>query len=416
MSARTKPITQQETAFWAKIRKQFYLKEDVTYLQGGSVGPSAKPTIERVIDILREFESDPLMNQRTDMMSSLVEASREKVANFIGAPSECIALVLNTTMGMNIPAQGIPLGAGSEILMSDQEYPSVQNMWDYMAQEQNALVRKVPLPTPPDSPQDIVDAFAKYITPRTQVLVFSHVYCTTGLVAPIKELTELAHENGALAVIDGAHAVGMAPTNLEAVGCDFYTSSCHKWLLAPKGVGLAYIAPQFLSTIRPPILGYNVHRYPHGSRFDVTGTRDQTHFAGLGTAIDYQLEIGWEDKIRPYCLSLAHYLRELVLEEVEGAEMTIPEGPEMSGFLTTFALDGISLHKIIEIMWKDYKIQIAATGADGRPIFRISTHFYDNFEDIDRFVDVLKEVLENRHDEVKQDDAGGGRWKRGRRR
>lgn len=88
----------------------------------------------------------------------------------------------------------------------------------------------------------------------------------------------------------------------------------------------------------------------------------------------------------------------------------------MSGFLTTFALDGISLHKIIEIMWKDYKIQIAATGADGRPIFRISTHFYDNFEDIDRFVDVLKEVLENRHDEVKQDDAGGGRWKRGRRR
>jgi len=403
MSARTKPITAEEAAFWAKIRKQFYLKDDVTYLQGGSVGPSAKPTIERIIDILRDFESDPLMNQRLGKMGSLVESSRDKLADFIGAPSDCLALVLNTTMGMNIPAQGLPLSPGSEILMSNQEYPSVQSMWDYMAQEQNVLVRKIPLPTPPESPQDIVDAYARYITPRTQVLVFSHVYYTTGLVAPVQALSELAHAHGAHAIIDGAHAVGMAPTNIEQIGCDFYASSCHKWLLAPKGVGFAYIAPQFLTTIRPPILGSNVRPYPHGRRFDVTGTRDQTHFAGLGTAIDYQLEIGWEDKIRPYCLSLAHYLRTLVLDEIEGAFMTIPEGPEMSGFLTTFDIEGINLRKIQQIMWDDYKIQIATTGAGGRSIFRISTHFYDNFEDIDRFIDALKEVLKTRRDEVTLD-------------
>jgi len=400
MSARTKPITAEEEAFWVEIRKQFYLKDDVTYLQGGSVGPSARPTIERVIDILRDFESDPLMNQRLGKIGALVESSRDKLADFIGASSDCLALVLNTTMGMNIPAQGLPLSPGSEILMSNQEYPSVQNMWDYMAQEQNVLVRKIPLPTPPESPQDIVDAYARYITPRTQVLVFSHVYCATGLVAPVQALSELAHAHGAHAVIDGAHAVGMVPMDIEQIGCDFYTSSCHKWLLAPKGVGFAYIAPQFLTTIRPPILGYNVRPYPHGSRFDVTGTRDQTHFAGLGTAIDFQLEIGWEDKIRPYCLSLAHYLRTLVLDEIEGAFMTVPQGPEMSGFLTSFDIEGFNLRKITQIMWDDYKIQIGARGAGGRSVFRISTHFYDNFEDIDRFIDALKEVLKTRRDEV----------------
>ena len=399
MSSRTKPISDSEAAFWAEIRQQFYLKDDVTYLQGGSVGPSARPTIERVIELLREFEEDPNSNKGEEMMRPLVEDARKKLADFVGTQPDRVTLVLNTTMGMNIAAQGIPLDAGSEILMSDQEYGSVQRMWDYMAEQQNVLVRKIPLPTPPDSPQDIVDAYAEHITSRTRIVLFSHVYCTTGLVTPVRALSELAHQHGALAIVDGAHAVGMVPVDLDHFGCDFYTSSCHKWLLAPKGTGMAYIAPHFLSSIRPPLLA-NMRPFPHASRFDVPGTRDNTHFAGLGTAIDYQMEIGWESKIRPYCLGLARYLKTLALEEIEGARLTIPMDPEMSGFLTSFALDGIDLHKIRQIMWDDYKIQIASTRAGARSVFRISTHFYDSYEDIDRFIDALKEVIATREDVV----------------
>jgi isopenicillin-N epimerase len=404
MSARTKPITTEEKAFWSNIRKQFYLKDDVTYLQGGSVGPSPKPVIERVIELLKQVEEDPFYNNRWELMHPLVEASREKVAEFVGAPAKCISLVTNTTMGMNIPAQGLYLQPGSEILMSDQEYPSVQSMWDFMARQQNVTVRKVPLPTPPKTPQDIVDAYAAHITPRTQVMIFSHVYCTTGLAAPVKALSDLARENGAYSIVDGAHAVGMVPVNIEEFGCDFYASSTHKWLLAPKGTGIMYIAPHFLSTLRAPILGYNVNSHAHASRFDVTGTADHTHFAGLKTAIDYQLDIGWEDKIVPYSNSLAKYLKEVVLDEIEGAYLTIPDDPAMSGFLTSFAIEGVNLHPIREIMWNEYKIQIATTGAGGEPCFRISTHFYDSFEDIDRFVDVLKELIATR-DELRIDPS-----------
>ena len=178
---------------------------------------SAKPVIEQVIDWLRQVEANPLYNQRDRVMGSRVEAAREKAARFTGASAENVALVLNTTMGMNVPARGLPLQPGGEVLMSDQEYPSVQRMWEHMARTQHVLIRKVPLPTPPGSPAKIVDAFAAHITPRTQVMVFSHVYCTTGLVAPVREQTALAHDRGAVAVVDGAHAVG-----IEAWGCDFY--------------------------------------------------------------------------------------------------------------------------------------------------------------------------------------------------
>ena len=336
-------------------------------------------------------------------MGPLVEAAREKAARFTGASEKNVALVLNTTMGMNVPARGLPLQPGGEVLMSDQEYPSVQRMWEHMAKTQHVLVRKVPLPTPPDSPEQIVDAFAAHITPRTQVMVFSHVYCTTGLVAPVAELTALAHGHGAVAVVDGAHAVGMVPVDIEAWGCDFYASSTHKWLLAPKGTGIVYVADPYLSSLPAPILGYNTAPMSHARRFDVTGTHDTTHFAGLGAAIDYQLEIGWEDRIRPYCLGLARYLRELVEAEIDGARMTVPPGPEMSGFLTSFTIDGCDLGKVVRIMWEEFRTQIAATGAGGQPVFRISTHFYDSYEDIDRFIDALKTVLATRRGELFED-------------
>lgn len=405
MAARDRPISVEERAFWADIRRQFYLEDGVTFLQGGSVGPSARPVIEQAIEWLRRVEANPLRNQGGGLMGPLVEAAREKAARFTGTSEKNVALVLNTTMGMNVPARGLPLQPGGEVLMSDQEYPSVQRMWEHVSKTQHILIRKVPLPTPPDSPAEIVDAFAAHITPRTQVMVFSHVYCTTGLVAPVRELTALAHDHGAVAVVDGAHAVGMVPVEIEAWGCDFYASSTHKWLLAPKGTGIVHVADPYLSSLPAPILGYNTAPMSHARRFDVTGTHDKTHFAGLGAAIDYQLDIGWEDRIRPYCLGLARYLRELITTEIEGARMTVPPGPEMSGFLTSFAIDGCDLGQVVRIMWEEYRIQIAATQAGGQPVFRISTHFYDSYEDIDRFIDALKQVLATRRGELFEDGA-----------
>lgn len=392
------PISSEEAAYWADIRKQFYLHEDTVYLQGGSVGPSSRPTIERAIELLRAFEVDPLNNRRDGLLGPIIDASRENLARFIGTSAGRIALVINTTMGMNIPAQGLPWEKGREILMSDQEYPAVKNLWDYIAERDGLSVKKIPLPTPPKTPQEVIDAYAEAITDRTRVMIFSHVYCTTGLVAPIEGLTRLAREYGAMAVIDGAHAVGMVPLNLAEVGCDFYVSSLHKWLLAPKGVGMAYIDEKYQNTLRPLIIGHNMNPTPNADRYDVNGTRDLTHFAALGAAIDYQREIGWAEKIVPYCLALARYLKEQVVKDIPGSHLTIPMDPALSGFLTSFTIDGVDIPKVVKYLWSDYRIQTAAVSFNRIRAFRISTHFYDAFNDIDRFVDAVNEIIATRKD------------------
>ena len=181
-------------------------------------------------------------------MNPIVEKSRRKLAMFVGTVPHRIALVINTTMGMNIPVQGLPLEHGREILMSDQEYGSIRSMWEYIAQEKGLKIRTIPLPTPPENHDQVVGAFAQGISRKTQIMVFSHV------VTPVKALCRLAHDYGALAIVDGAHAVGMVPVDITDFECDFYTSSCHKWLLAPKGVGMAYI-PEPLESMRPAHTG-----------------------------------------------------------------------------------------------------------------------------------------------------------------
>jgi len=383
---------ESEIAFWRSIREQFYLKDNVTYLQGGTVGPSPRPVIERVISLLREFESDPLHNQREALLGPIVEEGRKKLASLLGVDPERVALVTNATMGMNIPVHGLRLEAGKEILMSDQEYGSIRAMWEYVAEEKGLPVRNVPLPTLPRSPDEVVDAFASDIGSRTQVMVFSHVYCSSGLVTPVKALCRLAHDHGALAIVDGAHAIGMVPVDITDFGCDFYTGSCHKWLLAPKGVGMAYI-PESLEHLRPATLGFGLKQQGGAARFDVAGTRDLTHFAGLGKAIDFQEEIGWKEKIRPYCLGLAAYLKKQVLEQFSTARLTIPTDPEQSGFMTTFTIPGTDHGKAAERLWQDYQIESVSVNVGETPAFRISTHLYNSHDDIDRFVSSLAAIL-----------------------
>jgi len=391
------PPPEDEVAYWRSVREQFYLKDDVTYLQGGTVGPSPRPVIEYVISLLREMESDPLNNQRDSLLLPLVEESRRKLAASVGTEPERIALVTNTTMGMNIPVHGLSLAAGREILMSDQEYGSVRGMWEHVAREKGLAIRTIPLPTPPEDPGEVVAAFAEGISSKTQIMVFSHVYCTTGLVAPVKALCRLAHDHGASAIVDGAHAVGMVPVDIADYGCDFYLSSCHKWLLAPKGVGMAYI-PESLEHIRPGALGFGLNKEGVASRFDAPGTRDLTHFAGLGKAIEFQEEIGWAKRIRPYCLGLAAYLRAQVLEKIDGAELTIPADTEQSGFMTSFTVPGLDHGKAASHLWQDYQIESVSINAGGVPTFRISTHLYNSHDDIDRFVSALVEIINTRSD------------------
>jgi len=385
------PITDEEKAYWKDIRKQFYLTEGVTHMDGGAIGPSARPPFEKLIDLMRELEAHPLKVE-AQIEHGEMEETREKIGAFTGADPGRLAFVQNSTMGMNIPAQGLPFEAGTEIVMTNQEYPAVRMLWRYIAERDNLVLREIPLPMPPESGQDIIDAYAEQVNDNTSVMIYSHVYCTTGLITDVTALSELARRHGAIAIADGAHAVGVIPVSIEDVGCDFYISSCHKWLLAPKGTGFVYIAPHLQNKVLPLIKGYSLAPSDTAARYDMTGTRDMTFFAGLGFALDYQLDIGWENRIRPYCLKLAAYVRKRALA-LPGVRLLAPDDPELNGFLTTFTIDGTDMEALARILYDQYAIQVQSPDCGGIRALRVTTHFYSSFEDIDYLMDTTETIL-----------------------
>ncbi len=386
----TNTVPAPDDAFWKAIRRdQFYLDRDVAFLQGGSVGPSPKPVVDRVTEAIRAFDSDPLKHQ--PKYWPIVEESREKLARFVGTRPERIALVQNTTMALSVFAQGVTWKVGGEILMTDQEYGAVNACFDYVAERHGMTVRRVHLPMEITDQQQIIDVFKSGLNDKTAAMVFGHVYWSTGLVTPVKELTEIGRDRGIWVVVDGAHAVSMVPLHLDEWNPHFYASSLHKWTLSPKGTGMLFVSDDAHDRVEPLILGSSAHPNPNASRFDMMGTRDQTPFIGLGTALDFQQEIGW-DHIRTYCRGLVDYMRER-LGRIRGVRFLTPRDPEMSGFITTFTIEGADLQKIRQELWDDEKIETVAFHINDVPVFRISTHFYNSREEIDRMVRAIERRL-----------------------
>ena len=378
--------------FWATIRRdQFYLDPETTFLQGGSVGPSPKPVVDKVTESIKAFDSNPLKYQ--PLYHPMVREAREKLAAFIGTRPERIALVQNTTMGMSVPAQGLTWKAGGEILMSDQEYGAVNACWDYIAERYGLTVRRVEMPLEIRNKEQIIDTFKSGLNDKTQVMVFGHVYWSTGLAVPVKELIELGREAGVWVIVDGAHATSMVPLKLDEWNPHFYMSSLHKWTLAPKGTGFLFVSDDAQPHVEPLILGGNArpNKDADASQFDMMGTRDQTPFIGLGTALDFQAEIEWE-QIRAYCQGLAGYLKERI-RRFKGCRILTPTDPEMSGFITTFTIEGADIQKIRQELWDDEHIETSAFTIRDIPVFRISTHFYNSREDINRMIREIERRL-----------------------
>jgi isopenicillin-N epimerase len=196
----------------------------------------------------------------------------------IGADPEHMVFMPNATTGVNTIARSLPLREGDEILTTDHEYGACDNTWDFVCQRTGAKVVRVEVPMPFRA-EEFSQRIWAGVTPRTRVIYLSHITSTTGLIFPIEELCQKARQAGVLTLIDGAHAPGHIPLNLNALGADFYTGNCHKWLCAPKGAAFLHVRPEHHSLVKAPVVswGYSDHLAGHASFDAYTGSNLLEH-------------------------------------------------------------------------------------------------------------------------------------------
>jgi len=380
--------------YWDAIRDHFLFQNGLIMMNNGTVGPMPKSVYNTLINTFKIQATNPF--DFYNYFPKKKEEVRRKLALFINASPEEVAITRNTTEGMNFVANGLDLKPGDEVLMSSLEHPGGIHPWKLKEKRTGIIVKEVQIGVPPKNVNEIVNAFKNAITPKTKVISISHTVYITGLIAPIKELSELAHENGILLVADSAHGLGMLKLNMEELGADFFTSSPYKWLGAPTGRGLLYVKKEVQDTLWPTIATSGWDKYENAKRFETLGQRADPLTFALGEALDFQTRIG-QDRIERRIKTLAAYLRQ-ELNKISGIRLHVPVDPYLSGGLTAFSIKGIEPKKIVNYLMEKYNIVIRTIGRarDNTAGVRISTHIFTSFTHVDMVIEGIKHLASHR--------------------
>ncbi len=384
------PGRQDDEAYWRMVRSQFLISPRGIYFNTGTIGASPRTVLDATVRHMTAFET-VFEAQGVDL-----EALRRSVGALVGAPPTTLAFTRNTTESMSWIAGGLDLRPGDEVLTTTHEHVGGMCPWQAAAKRHDLVFTQIPLPVPPRSSGEVVDAWRRAITPRTRVMMISHVLFTNGLIQPVKELCALAKSRGIITAIDGAHPPGMLRVTLTDLGCDFYASSPHKWLLAPKGSGLLYVSEPWLDRLWPTIVtgGWD-SLADKAVRFDRKGTVNDSLYAGFQAAVDFHNLIGPE-RVERRVRWLGDRLYE-GLSRIRGVSLKSATDSGLRAPLVSFTVDGWKTDDLIKALWDRATVRVRHVAEYGYHWVRLSTHVYNSPEEVDRVVALVGEVAGSRN-------------------
>jgi isopenicillin-N epimerase len=388
----------------AQARSAMLLDPAVTNLNTGSFGPLPRVVFERATQLRHRLAEEPMDFLLREMPGHLWHA-RESLAAFLGADPRRLIFTANVTASINIIASSLVLAAPGEILLTDHEYGAMHWCWERAAQAYGLTIRTFRLPILAREPQEIVDAACAAMLPRTRLFFFSHVLSPTGLVLPAKELCAEARRRGILSVVDGAHAPAMVPLDLDDIAADFYGANCHKWLLAPTGSGFLYLGKGSEDRLQPLQVswGWRPDRAaldqrdesgstPRIRHYEFEGTRDICSWLAVPTAIEFQRGLGFA-QIRAHNERLVQCVRQR-FAGITALTLAMPTHPSLHGFLTAYRLPAdVQAPVWRAALWERFRIEAPIVERPEGLLLRISTHFYNTEEEIDRVGSAVEALL-----------------------
>ena len=391
-----------------ELARYWGLDPEVTFLNHGSFGACPIPVLEAQERLRRTMEAQPVLflHRRGE---ELLDHARHELAAFLGADPEGLASVANATMGVNTVLRSFPLSPGDELLVTDHEYNACRNALNETAARTGAVVTVAPLPFPVDAPDTVHEAILAGVTPRTRLALLDHITSSTAIVLPMESIVRSLQARGVAVLVDGAHAPGVIPLDIDGLGAEFYTGNCHKWLCAPKGAAFLWVRADRRSGMRPIVISHGANS-PRTDRsrfrleFDWTGTSDPTPFLCVPEAIRFLGGLrpgGWPAHMaanRALALRGGEILRRALgvssccPEAMIGSMVTLPlpEGPRDS-------LDPVLLVDRLQLrLFERFRIEVPIVlwPTWTRRWVRISAQAYNREEQYDDLGRALQTLLE----------------------
>jgi selenocysteine lyase/cysteine desulfurase len=408
-----------KTLDWNAIRRLFRLDPAIVYLNSGTEGSIPMVIQKNYFRYIEKWASSPSYYFAFDKtFQDWQKSNRQKAGNFIGTPGENVCITGNTSEGLSMALLGADLREGDEILSTLHDYPSSESVCHVLSKSEGVIYTQLYLPSPAESKEEIVSVFRNAITRKTKVLLFSHINYTTGLRMPVKELCELATEKNLMTIIDGAHALGTLPLDMEGIGCDFYAAAGHKWLNGPPGTGILFIRdaernPYSLLPILSELYGFET-TYSISDMLQIRGCSNTPGFTAMIDAMTLNELIG-KERILSRLLELNHYLQKRIIPEWGEACLlspsSTPETRELCSGIVSFVpsrdplkrFDKDFIAGISQRVIREYKIWIRDVSFLDKPsdgnklthVLRVSVNLFNDFDDIDKLILAIKAVSES---------------------
>ena len=390
----------------SKIKKDFpiFSDSDLVYLDNAATTQKPQSVLDAVDSLYKEANANvhralySLGSEATERF----ETSRKKVANFIGAHSKEIIFTSGTTESINLLAHSLGniLKPGDEILISEMEHHSNIVPWQMAAKRTGAILKYLSITETGEL--DLTNS-EKYFTSKTKIVSLTHLSNVLGTINPINNLAKLAHDVGAIMIVDGAQGVPHMNVNIQELGCDFYAFSGHK-MLGPTGIGILWGKTEHLEEMDPFMGGGEMidtvtmesstwNDIPY--KFEA-GTPNFAQAVGLGAAIDYLQNIGMvsiaahEQKLIKYALEK--------LNQIDG--LRIHGSAKDRGGVISFNMDGIHPHDLAQFLNED-NIAIRVGHHCAQPLLkalgetataRMSFYIYNDESDVDKFCESLETI------------------------
>ncbi|PQO34565.1 aminotransferase class V-fold PLP-dependent enzyme [Bremerella cremea] len=385
-------MTFSDESRWQSFREAMPVTQKWAYFDHAAVAPLPQSTAQAITNWCQQaaHEGDTVWLD----WEQLIEKTRQSGAKLIGADTDEIALVSNTTQGINIVAEGISWKPGDNLVVLGNEFPS--NLYPWLHQQTKGVeVRVIPV----EGVEPDLNRIAEACDANTRILTISWVSYKTGWRIDPAKLAKIAHDAGALFFLDAIQGMGVFPLDVHEADIDFLAADGHKWMLGPEGAGLFYCKRELLDELYPIGVGWNsVADRKNFDKTDLTfrtsaaryegGSQNMPGLIGLGASLDLLLQYGAGPKtsaIGERVLQVTDWACESLTKA--GAKLiTSREGDERSG-IVSFQVPG-KVPQALRAAGQKMGVNFSVRG----DFARLSPHAYNNQADIDRLVETLAAV------------------------